>query len=299
METGDPIVTAGWLKQNLSAPDIRVVDATYYAPFLKVEKTGRDDWAEAHIPGAVHFDIDAIKAGGTDLPHMLPDPIMFSSRVRKLGIGDGNRVIVYDNNNFCAAARVWWMLRVMGHNDVTVLDGGLAAWKAEGGELEDMPPVSVERHFTARVRSDLVKDINQVAAASAAGSHTIVDARAKGRFTAEAPEPREGLPPGHIPGSASVPDWQSGNPDGTLKAPPHDATGHTWHHADELLFRVTKFGTAKALDLKDFKSNMPAFEDTLSDAEIVAALSWIKAQWPEENRERHDMMNERVRSNSQ
>lgn len=95
------------------------------------------------------------------------------------------------------------------------------------------------------------------------------------------------------------PDWQSGNPDGTLKAPPHDATGHTWHHADELLFRVTKFGTAKALDLKDFKSNMPAFEDTLSDAEIVAALSWIKAQWPEEIRERHDMMNERVRSNSQ
>ncbi|WP_321489229.1 sulfurtransferase [uncultured Hyphomonas sp.] len=218
METGDPIVTAGWLKQNLSAPDIRVVDATYYAPFLKVEKTGRDDWAEAHIPGAVHFDIDAIKAGGTDLPHMLPDPIMFSSRVRKLGIGDGNRVVVYDNNNFCAAARVWWMLRVMGHNDVTVLDGGLSAWKAEGGELEDMPPVSVERHFTARVRSDLVKDINQVAAASAAGSHTIVDARAKGRFTAEAPEPREGLPSGHIPGSASVPSSELINPDGTLKA---------------------------------------------------------------------------------
>ena len=166
METGDPLVTAGWLKQNLNAPDIRVVDATYYAPFLKAEKTGREDWAEAHIPGAVHFDIDAIKAGGTDLPHMLPDPIMFSSRVRKLGIGDGNRVIVYDNNNFCAAARVWWMLRVMGHDDVKVLDGGLAAWKAEGGELEDMPPVAVERHFTARVRSDLLKDTAQVASAS-------------------------------------------------------------------------------------------------------------------------------------
>jgi thiosulfate/3-mercaptopyruvate sulfurtransferase len=218
METGDPLVTAGWLKQNISAPDIRVVDATYYPPFLKAEKTGREDWAEAHIPGAVHFDIDAIKAGGTDLPHMLPDPIMFSSRVRKLGIGDGNRVIVYDNNNYCAAARVWWMLRVMGHNDVKVLDGGLTAWKAEGGELEDMPPVAVERHFTARVRSDLVKDAEQVAAASETGSHAIVDARAVGRFTAEAPEPREGLPSGHIPGSTCVPSSNLINPDGTFKS---------------------------------------------------------------------------------
>jgi len=218
METGDPLVTAGWLKQNITAPDIRVVDATYYAPFLKAGKTGREDWANAHIPGAVHFDIDAIKAGGTDLPHMLPDPIMFSSRVRKLGIGDGNRVIVYDNNRFCAAARVWWMLRVMGHNDVKVLDGGLDVWKAEGGELEDMPPVAVERHFTARVRSDLVKDINQVAAASEHGTHTIVDARARERFTAEAPEPREGLPSGHIPGSTCVPSSELINPDGTLKS---------------------------------------------------------------------------------
>ena len=94
-------------------------------------------------------------------------------------------------------------------------------------------------------------------------------------------------------------DWQSGNADGTLKAPPHDETGHTWHHDDELLFRVTKFGTVKALDLKDFNSNMPAFEGTLTDTDIVAALSWIKAQWPEEIRERHDMMNERKRSNKQ
>lgn len=218
METGDPLVTAGWLKQNISAPDIRVIDATYYAPFMKAEKTGREEWIAAHIPGAVHFDIDAIKAGGTDLPHMLPDPIMFSSRVRKLGIGDGNRVIVYDNNNYCAAARVWWMLRVMGHNDVKVLNGGFAAWQAEGGELEDMPPVAVERHFTARVRSDLVKDTTQVAAASESGSHTIVDARARARFTGEAPEPREGLPSGHIPGSTCAPSSELINPDGTLKS---------------------------------------------------------------------------------
>ncbi|MCA8900066.1 MAG: sulfurtransferase [Hyphomonas sp.] len=218
METGDPLVTADWLKEHISAPDVRVVDATWYAPFLNPEKTGREAWQDSHIPGAVYFDIDAIKAGGTDLPHMLPDPIMFSSRVRKLGIGDGNRVIVYDQNGYCAAGRVWWMLRVMGHGDVKVLDGGLKAWTEAGGELEDLPPVSVERHFTARVRSDLLKDAAQVLAASQSGSHSIVDARSASRFTGEAPEPREGLPSGHIPGSCSVPSAMLVNPDGTLKS---------------------------------------------------------------------------------
>jgi len=94
-------------------------------------------------------------------------------------------------------------------------------------------------------------------------------------------------------------DWQSANADGTLKAPPHDETGHTWHHADELLFRITKFGTAKGAGIEDFQSNMPAFEDSLSDREIIAVLSWIKAQWPDEIRERHDMMNERMRNLNQ
>lgn len=218
METGDPLVTAAWLKQNISAPDIRIVEATWFAPFLNPEKTGKQAWMEGHIPGAVFFDIDAIKAMDTDLPHMLPDPILFSSRVRKLGIGDGNRVIVYDRNGFCAAARVWWMLRVMGHNDVKVLDGGYASWLAEDGSVEDLPPVGVERHFTARVRSDLVKDASQVASASETGSYTIVDARPAARFTGNAPEPREGLPSGHIPGSLSVPASDLINADGTLKA---------------------------------------------------------------------------------
>ena len=217
METGSPLVTADWLKQNLSAPDIRVVEATWFPPFTNPKQTGREAWAEQHIPGAVFFDIEGIKAGGTDLPHMLPDPIMFSSRVRKLGIGDGNRVIVYDRNNFCAAARVWWMLRVMGHDDVKVLDGGYQAWLDAGGEIEDLPPVAVERHFTARVRSDLVKDAGQVAAAARAGSPRIVDARPADRFAGEAPEPREGLASGHIPGSLSVPSSRLIDADGTLK----------------------------------------------------------------------------------
>jgi thiosulfate/3-mercaptopyruvate sulfurtransferase len=149
---------------------------------------------------------------------MLPDPIMFSSRVRKLGIGDGNRVIVYDNNNYCAAARVWWMLRVMGHNDVKVLDGGLAAWKAEGGELEDMPPVAVERHFTARVRSDLVKDAEQVAAApkrfvtpsSTPVRRPLYRLRHQSRAKVSLPDT--------FPAATCVPSSDLINPDGTLKS---------------------------------------------------------------------------------
>ena len=86
-------------------------------------------------------------------------------------------------------------------------------------------------------------------------------------------------------------DWMDANPDGSLKAPPHDETGHTWHHQDDLLFRITKLGTAKAVGLENFNSNMPAFEGVLTDTEIIAVLSWIKAQWPQEIRERHDLIN--------
>ena len=218
MESGDPLVSADWLKEHISAPDIRIIDATWFAPFTNPAQTGRQAYMDGHIPGAHFFDIDAIARQDTDLPHMLPDPVMFSSRVRKLGIGDGNRIIVYDQNGFFASARVWWMLRVMGHQDVKVLDGGYAAWLAAGGEVEDLPPVAVERHFTARVRSDLVKDAAQVHAISASGSHKLIDARAADRFSGEAPEPREGLSSGHIPGSVCVPCSKLMNADGTMKS---------------------------------------------------------------------------------
>lgn len=86
-------------------------------------------------------------------------------------------------------------------------------------------------------------------------------------------------------------NWRDRGPDGQLPAPPHDASGHTWHHPDELLFRITKHGVAKAANLKDYQSAMPAYDGLLSDAEIVAALSWIKAQWPADIRARHDELN--------
>ena len=148
-----PLVRAARLKDNLHEPDVRVVDATWVPPFLVGRKTGREQYDEGHISGSIFFDIDEIADPGSDLPHMLPDSLLFASRVRKLGLGDGNHIIVYDNNGFFASARVWWMFRAMGHADISVLDGGYKAWLAEGGETEDLPPNVTERHYTARARA--------------------------------------------------------------------------------------------------------------------------------------------------
>ncbi|MEM9054366.1 MAG: 3-mercaptopyruvate sulfurtransferase [Pseudomonadota bacterium] len=217
MSDHDPLVSATWLKDNIGAPDIRVVDATWVPPFLVGRTPGAELYKQGHIPGAVFFDIDDIADRDSDLPHMLPSPIVFSSRMRKLGLGDGHRIIVYDQNSFFASARAWWMLRVMGHKDVYVLDGGFSAWQAVGGETEDLPPMPVERHFTARVRADLVRNREQVAASVADGSSKILDARGEGRFNGTAPEPRADLKSGHMPGAANVPASDLLTPAGTLK----------------------------------------------------------------------------------
>jgi thiosulfate/3-mercaptopyruvate sulfurtransferase len=217
METGDPLVSAEWLIKNIEAPDVRVVDATWFAPFTNPPETGRQAWMRGHIPKAVHFDIDDIADTSSHLPHMLPDAVKFSSRVRRLGLGDGNRIILYDQNNFFAAARAWWMFRVMGHKDVHVLDGGLNAWVAEGGPLDDMPPITGERHFTPRVRSDLVMDAKALETLIGTARTVIIDARPEGRFFGRDPEPRAGLPSGHIPGSVNLPGSQLITEDGRMK----------------------------------------------------------------------------------
>lgn len=211
-----PIVSTAWLKSHLSAPDVRVLDCTYFMP--GAPQTGKQAYDAHHIPGARYFDIDDIADTETSLPHMLPAPEKFSSRVRKLGLGDGHRVICYDQNRFMASARVWWMFRAMGHGDVAVLDGGFDAWRADGGAIEDLPPhVQADRHFTVRPRRDLVRDVEQVKAALASASAQVVDARAANRFRGEADEPRPGLRKGHMPGSINVPYGDLLTPDGRLK----------------------------------------------------------------------------------
>jgi thiosulfate/3-mercaptopyruvate sulfurtransferase len=199
-----PIVSAAWLKSHLTAPDVRVLDCTYFMPGSP--RTGQQAYDAHHIPGARFFDIDDIADTDIALPHMLPPPEKFSSRVRRLGLGDGHRVICYDQNGYVASARVWWMFRAMGHGDVSVLDGGFDAWRAAGGAVEDLPPhFQADRHFTVRPRRDLVRDMDQVKQVLASHSAQVVDARSAARFRGEVEEPRPGLRRGHMPGAISVP----------------------------------------------------------------------------------------------
>jgi thiosulfate/3-mercaptopyruvate sulfurtransferase len=211
------IVSTEWLEAHLSAPDVKVLDASWHMP-----DTGRDakaEYAAAHIPGAGFFDIEDISDTRSPLPHMAPPPEKFVSRMRKLGVGDGHRVVVYDQTGLLSAPRAWWMLRLFGHRDVVVLDGGLPKWLAEGRATEDVAPVARERHFTARRNAALVRDVTQMAMAAKLGAEQIVDARSAPRFRGEAPEPRAGLRSGHIPGAVNLPYGALLNPDSTLKDP--------------------------------------------------------------------------------
>ena len=208
------LVSTEWLAAHLATPDLKVVDATWYLPTMQRE--ARAEYAEAHIPGAVSFDIDDIADASSQLPHMLPDPVKFSSRVRKLGLGDGTRIVVYDNNRYSASARVWWMFRVFGHEDVAVLDGGLGKWRAEGRPVDDRTVVPREAHFSARLNSLLVRDLEQVRANLVARREQVLDVRSAGRFAGTEPEPRTGLRAGHIPGSRNLPYTDLVAADGTL-----------------------------------------------------------------------------------
>jgi len=213
------LVSTDWLAERLGAPDIRPVDASWFLPALN--RDPKAEFEDAHIQGAVFFDIDDIADDTSELPHMLPSAAKFSSRVRKLGLGDGVRIVAYDSNAFCASARAWWMFRLFGHADVAVLDGGLGKWQAEGRPVSNASRRPTERHFTARKNNLLVRDLDQIRANITSRREQLVDVRAAGRFNGTAAEPREGLRKGHIPGSINLPYSELIAADGTLK--PRDA----------------------------------------------------------------------------
>lgn len=213
---GRYIVETEWLAEHLEAPDLVLLDGSTHLPTSG--RNAQEEYANEHIPGAMFFDINAVADRSNPLPHMLPPPIQFSSMMKKMGIGDGMRVVAYDSEGLYSAARVWWMFRTMGHEDVAVLNGGLKKWKAENRPTTDEPPRSrSERHFTARFNAALVRDLDDVKAIVANGYEQIVDARAATRFRGEVEEPRQGLRSGHMPGAANVPFATLLQDNGTLK----------------------------------------------------------------------------------
>jgi thiosulfate/3-mercaptopyruvate sulfurtransferase len=207
-------VSTAWLAENLDAPDLAVIDGTFFLPDEK--RDAKAEYLEGHIPGAVFFDIDAIADHTTNLPHMLPHPENFAEAMEKLGLGDGMRFVVYDASNLQGGARVWWTLRVFGARDVKILAGGLPRWRAEGRPLEQGIVRRVPRRFTADFDSASVAGAETVKRASEAGSAQILDARAAARFSGMAAEPRPGLRSGHIPGSLNLP-WRDVVQSGEIK----------------------------------------------------------------------------------
>ena len=209
------LVSTESLAAHLGDPDWIFFDTRHD---LAWPDKGRQAWQAAHIPGALYFDIDEVADKKNSLPHMLPGTVQFASQVKKMGIGDGLRIVVYDSEGLYSAARVWWMFRSMGHNDVAVLNGGLKKWKAEGRAVTDEPTLArTPRHFTPRFNGALVRDRDDVKALIGNSRVQIVDARAANRWEGAVPEPRQGLRSGRIPSSKNVPFQSLLNADGTLK----------------------------------------------------------------------------------
>ncbi|MCH4893824.1 MULTISPECIES: 3-mercaptopyruvate sulfurtransferase [unclassified Sphingomonas] len=209
------LVTTEWLAGELGANDLRVVDATYF-----LAEHGRNAAAEyeaAHIPGAVFMDLADIADANTSLPSMLPPPEKFASRMQSLGLGDGSRIVLYDNSPLKTAARAWWMLRHFGAHDVAILDGGLAKWQAEGREVKSGKETLRHRHFTVWADDKSVRTLDQMKANVDSGAEQVVDARSAARFTGEEPDPRPATHAGHIPGSKNLPYGELFNDDGTYK----------------------------------------------------------------------------------
>ncbi len=216
MKPAIPLVSTDWLAEHLGAPDIRIADASWYLP-----QAGRDakaEYASAHIPGAVFFDIDELSDEASPFPHMLAPAPKFASRMRKLGLGDGHLIVVYDGAGLFSAPRAWWMLRAMGHDDVVVLDGGLPKWRREGRPMDDLVPVPQPRHFTPRANNAIQRDFAQVMMACTTKDEQILDARSPSRFAGAEQEPRAGVRPGHIPGSLNLHYGQLTHEDGSMKS---------------------------------------------------------------------------------
>ena len=264
------LVTTDWLANELGASDLRIVDATKFMP-----DAGRNPAAEyeaGHIPGAVFMDLGELTDASNPIDNMLPPAEKFASRMQSLGLGDGSRVVLYDDSPLKSAARAWWMLTIFGAHEVAILDGGIAKWKAEGRPLETGKEALRHRHFTVwkddkdvRTKADMLANLHSK-------SEQVVDARPADRFSGETPDPRGNAASGHIPGSVNIPHSSIFNADGT------------WKNSDEIkaIFNDAGVDLSKPL-VTTCGSGMTAavvsFAAALAGAEKTALYDGSWAEW--------------------
>ena len=198
-----PLVSAEWLRDAFERPDVVVLDASWHMPATR--RDGASEFELGHIPGSAFFSIDGIADPDSTLPHMVPTADTFAAAVGALGVGTGDHVVCYATDGIGTAPRAWWMFRLFGHERVSVLDGGLAAWTAAGGTLVKGPARPRPRAFQATFNPARIRDLTAVRANLQAATELVVDARSAGRFAGTEAEPRPGLRGGHIPGSVSLP----------------------------------------------------------------------------------------------
>ena len=198
----EALVSTEWLAQHLDDPEVGIIDASWYLPAQNRDAVAEYD--QAHIPGAVYFDIDEISDTSSDLPHMIPSAEGFAAKAGALGLGNGFRIVAYDSGSMMASCRAWWMFRLFGYDDVAVLSGGFAKWRRENRPVESGEVTPVPRTLTVRFRPELVRSLDQMQENLRSKAAQVLDARSRGRFDGTEPETRPGLRGGHIPGSTCL-----------------------------------------------------------------------------------------------
>ncbi len=213
----DSLVSTQWLADEMGASDLRIVDATAFLP-----EHGRDplmEYEACHVPGAVFMDLSELVDAKSPVPNTLPPADKFASRMQALGLGDGSRIVLYDDSPVKTATRAWFMLTKFGAQNVALLDGGIAKWKAEGRKCAQGRENQRERHFTVWSDDSNVRSKDDVLANLASKAEQVIDARGAGRFTGDVPETNPALASGHIPGARNLPYSSLFGPDGTWKSP--------------------------------------------------------------------------------
>ncbi|NHN83890.1 sulfurtransferase [Acetobacter musti] len=200
-----PLISARDLVAARQERNIVLLDATARLPGDQTDP--EKAFVLAHLPGARRFDIEKFSDPENSLPHMIPSAARFARLAGELGLTHDTEIVFYDQGNIASSCRAWWLVRLFGHEQVSVLDGGLPAWQAAGAGIETgLPRPPVCERYETRLNVRLLRGLGDILAlCSTPGKVAILDARSHGRFEGSAPEPRPGLSSGHIPGSANLP----------------------------------------------------------------------------------------------